>query len=126
MHRGKNWEICGFYLCDELDCGFHYHYKRDHGCSPTKPVIDLMVPIVGLNKKVRLKLVGFGDTGYNKLLDHGHEGYIFPVNFHDKPFRIDVKLSGSTGPQTVENWLKVIGIQEIDFAQAKYNLEAVI
>lgn len=94
---------CGFYLCNDLDCGFYYHYKK-RGPSKHRPIIEMMVPVVGLDKKVRVKLIGMGEIGLNKLLDHGHEGYIFPIHLFNKPYQINPKLDGEED----ERWQKLL------------------
>ncbi len=103
-NRSKNSAKCGYYLCDSLDCGFYYHYKEKSGPSINKPINRLSVPVVGLDKLVLVKLVGIGDTGLNILLDHGHEGYIFPIHLYNKPFKIDPHLEHEED----EKWQKIL------------------
>lgn len=100
----KNLKSCAFYLCSELNCGFRYCYKRNHGPSKNHPLLCPLVLVVDLNKKVNINLIGWGEEGFEKLINYGYEGYIFPVNLHDKPFRIDPQLSGEED----ENWKKLI------------------
>lgn len=97
-------DACAYYLCDELDCGFSYHYKLKHGPSRNRPLLTPQVLVVALNKKVSLRLIGWGQIGFARMIDHGHEGYIFPVNLHDRPFRIDPKLVGEED----EKWQRLI------------------
>lgn len=95
---------CAYYLCDELDCGFYYCYKQGRGPSKYRPLLSPPVFVVDLNKSVTLRLVGWGKEGFSRLLDHGHEGYIFPVHLHDKPFRVEPKLGGEED----EKWKKLV------------------
>lgn len=97
-------KISSYYLCDDLDCGFHFSDKY----RPHHPVLELEIPVIDLNKKVKIKFVGFGEAGRNVLIDHGHEDHIFPVNLFDKPFRIDPKPSKKFRGRDHENWLKLI------------------
>lgn len=97
-------DSCAYYLCNQLDCGFSYHYKSKHGPSRNHPLLTPQVLVVALNKKVALYLIGWGQKGLEKAIDHGHEGYIFPVNLHDRPFRIDPKLMGEED----EKWQRLI------------------
>lgn len=104
LTQSKDAGYCAYYLCDELDCGFYYCYKRGRGPSQHHPLLLPPVFVVDLNKKVTLRLIGWGKEGFDKLIDHGHDGYIFPVNLHDKPFRIEPKLGGEED----EKWKKLI------------------
>lgn len=102
--HSKDSNCCAYYLCEELDCGFYYFYKKCHGPSKYHPLLAPSVLVVDLGIKVSIYLAGWGKQGFDILIDHGHEGYIFPVNLHDKPFRIDPRLGGEED----EKWKKLI------------------
>lgn len=97
-----------YYLCDELDCGFRYTYKKGRGPSKNHPIIDVNVFVKDLNKKVRISFVGFEEEGLKKLQEHGHDGYIFPVNLFNHPYCIDPTASKTVKQDQHENWLKLI------------------
>jgi hypothetical protein len=70
-----------YYVCDELDCGFRYTYKQGHGPSKHRPIIEMMVLVVELDKKVKIRFVGFEDAGLKIISDHGHNDYdVSPVS----------------------------------------------
>lgn len=97
-----------FYICDELDCGFKYAHKPCSGPSKYRPIIEMNILVVDLDRKVKIKLTGMGERGYEKLLEYGHEGYIFPVNLFLKPYRIDPKPSRNMHNDLHERWLRLI------------------
>ena len=97
---GDRW---AFYICHELDCGFFYNGK-------SKPVAipQIEILVLALGKKVKLTHVGTGEAGHQKLMEQGMENAVFPVNLFNRPFQIDVKVSGTVTPELHEKWLKLI------------------
>lgn len=69
-----------------------------------RPIMDMMVSVTGMTEKVRVFLVGMGEVGFNKLIDHGHEGYIFPIHLFNKPYKIEPHLEGEED----EKWQKLL------------------
>jgi hypothetical protein len=114
-----------FYLCNELDCGFRYTYKTKSGPSMYRPILNMNVLVVDLNKKVKIQFVGMGSTGYERLLEHGHGGYVFPLNLFNKPYVIDPKPSRNMKEDLHERWLRLIahnkGVEHVSFRK-KYVL----
>jgi hypothetical protein len=99
-----------FFICNELDCGFFYHANT----KPVKPYSSIEVFVVVLGKKVKLLSVGTGEEGYQTLIDQGMENSIFPVNLFNRPFQIDVKVSGTVTPELHERWLKLIAFYKME------------
>lgn len=108
-----------FYICDELDCGFRYTHKVGRGPSKNRPILEMSVYVVDLGKKVKIRFVGFGDAGMQKLTEHGHDGYIFPVNLFVKPYTINPAASKAVVRDLHERWLRLIaaykGVPHISF-----------
>lgn len=99
-----------YYLCDELDCGFKYTYKERRGPSANNPLHVVSVRVLDLNKSVQINLAGFEEKGYDKMLEMGHEDYIFPVNLFIKPYSVQVKISksGSVTSEMHERWMRLV------------------
>ncbi len=104
MERKPYNDSWAFYLCPELDCGFHFHHRYGRHL----PFVKGEVFVVSLEKKVKIELVGMGEDGYQKLVKFGHKDYIFPVNLFDFPHQIDPKVSQSTSSDLHERWLRLI------------------
>lgn len=97
-----------YYICDELDCGFRYTYKNGRGPSKNRPILEIMVWVKDLDKKVKIRFVGFEEEGLKRLEEHGHGGYIFPVNLFNRPYLIDPSGSKAVRHEQHEKWLRLI------------------
>jgi len=94
-----------FYDCPHLSCGLFYKMNPTDG---GRPILNLMIYVSKLGRKVPIVFQGLGDVGRTKLEMKYGKRFFFPVDLYSQQPRLDPKPSNSVDEVLFSEWEKLI------------------